>query len=702
MRATSLTIAIMVLSGFVSAARAEKVPVPADVGLYLGSGVYGAPGKLHGGGFCSTYWMADRPQPEDVVDLCAAEEIGNTLQFWQKNEKLVALAEKAKAKGLYTTCMYSSATNGMARKMVDSLGPLYLGHDFGEIFSFSLYENFDGRGDSLKARADEYMGRVRRHVDKLHGEGWGRVMATSAAFTLDYEVAAGVEIPCTEDYPFGDLMLASALDRGLYRQYDLPMWGSHLAHEWYSWIPHSNPYKLRSLETALYLKYMAGAKLIINESGNWQQQSFLCEDSPMTKMPVPFRDCHQKVTPEVYEKYVKPVEAEARKRYAYIDDRSPVTRKYQRIMKDFYAFCKRHPAPKGQPEVTWALAKGHLDLGSARCIPGSAVCAAYDLADKNPNWMHGDPERSWETVREALMPQPPMLKPNKNIHYSSTPYGMCDIVSFADNTVSAAYLLGNYKSLIFSGWNTCTPKQYRTLCDYVKGGGKLVIGLCHLSTRDDRKYNALKPQDLINGGDLTELCGLKVTNVTQRMYWATGYDAKKNCLGFSARRRFGYMCLPLGELAFAGPEEDFEKLAVEAESGKWAYIVRCRKGKGEVYLMNWWSYPSTANMDVGIGSEYEHVGLVGYLYKYVAKVSRGNVWITGPDFENPDEDCKWIVYSYFPDAGQICLLNLDYEHERKFVLQQFGDKEFVTLKPGEFRIVDSVKLDPDEKLNVEL
>ena len=44
---------------------------------------------------------------------------------------------------------------------------------------------------------------------------------------------------------------------------------------------------------------------------------------------------------------------------------------------------------------------------------------------------------------------------------------------------------------------------------------------------------------------------------------------------------------------------------------------------------------------------------------------------------------------------------LDYERERKCVLQQFGDKDFITLKPAEFRIVESVRLDADEKLNIE-
>ena len=60
-----------------------------------------------------------------------------------------------------------------------------------------------------------------------------------------------------------------------------------------------------------------------------------------------------------------------------------------------------------------------------------------------------------------------------------------------------------------------------------------------------------------------------------------------------------------------------------------------------------------------------------------------------------------MIFSYFPDEGKVYLLNLDYGRERKCVLQQFGDKDFITLKPGELRIVESVKLDADEKLNEE-
>ena len=677
-----------------------KVPLPDDTRLYIGSGVYANEGKMKMGGFCFTYWEPEKLNYDEIIDLCVKEGVGNTLQFWQSDEKLFELTQKAKERGIYSTCIYSTATNGLSEKIVSSLEGLWLGYDFGERYNFSIYKNWDNRGVTLKDLACEYMNRVHKHVNDLHAAGWGNVMATSANFSLDYEVAAGTEIPCTEDFPFGDLTLASALSRGLYRQYNLPMWGAHLAHEWYSWIPHKNPYKMKTLETAFYLKYMTGAKLIINESGNWQLQSSLCEDSPMSLMPKPFRKMSDKISSPENRPLLEAASAEAKKKFSYIDYRSPVARKYRKVISDFTVFCRKHPAPKGQPEATWAIAKGNLDLGGASYVPGSAVCGAYDLAKKNPNWMNGIPEMSWETVRKAVMPMPPMLAPNKNIHFSASPYGLCDIVSFACDNVTAEHLLKNYKVIMFAGWNTCSPKQYKILCDYVKGGGKLVIGLAHLSTDEERNYTNLSVEKLVNKGDFTELCGFKVVGETSRKYWATGPSTEKNCLGFVARRRFGYMCLPLGKLEFSAPKENFEELAVDDEDAE-PFILRCKNGKGEVLFMNWWAYPAAANMDVGCGSEIEDVGMVGYLYRYAAKLGRGNVYITGSDFENPDEDCGWILYSYFPDEGKVYLLNLDYENERKCVLQQFGDKEFVALKGGEFRIVESVKLDADEKLNDE-
>ena len=682
-----------------TAERSMKLP---PEGVYIGSGVYPANDGMLSGGFCFTYWCSNRPTPSNVVEMCAREQCGNCLQFWGGN--LNDWGYLAKERGLYVTALAGWVPKAKIPSFVEGLGDRWLGWDFGERYNFALGKDW-GDSATLSRIADKYLKDVTDYCAEQRAKGWKWIMATSANFSLDWEVAGGVDIPCTEDFPFGDLTLSSSLGRGLYRQYGLPMWGSHLAHEWYSWLPHRNPHKMDTLRTAFRLKYMTGAKLIVNESGNWQLQSSLCEDSPMSYMPITARKLSTNFNPKTEEgkanlaKYKSPeTMAAGKRRYAWIDDRSPVAQKYRRIICDFTKFCRENPCPKGQPEATWAFAKGNNDLGGNRYIAGECIAAAYDLAERNPNWMNGHPEQSWDLIRRVLTPMPRMLEPNKNIHFAATPFGQGDIVSFARDNVTAEHLLRNYKAIMFSGWNTCSEKQYKVLCDYVNGGGRLVIGLCHLSTEDARDYNHMTVEKLVNGGDFTELCGFRVKGKTCRKYWATGPSTEPNCLGFVARRRFGYMCLPLGDLEFVAPKENFTDLAVDDEDGD-PFILRCRRGKGEVFFMNWWGYPVTANMDVGCSSENVDIGMVGYLYRYVARISAGNVWISGPDFVNPDEDCDWVIYSYFPEGGKICLLNLDYDHERRFVLHWFGEKDFITLAPGEFRLMDAPVLDRDEMLN---
>ena len=686
-----------------------KTPMPKDnCGVYIGSGVYPCSGRLMGTGYCFTYWEPKHPTFDETIELCAKEQVGNTLQFWRGGNQGIELAKKARTKGITSVFLYGKPgdTNADTQKFVAEMGEDYLGYDFGERFSFNVNDSSkvaaDGKAGvtTLQTLADDYVRRVYEHVRFLHEKGVGNVQATSSNFGLDYEVAAGAEVPCTEDFPFGDLNLSSALSRGLYRQYDLPMWGSHLAHEWYSWIPHTNPYKMRSLETAFQLKYMAGSKMIINESGNWQLQSSLCPDSPMSKMPIlrgnpvgmyGAKDPRSGFNDEVMK--------EAEKKFSYIDVRSPVATKYRKIISDFYAFCRKNPCPKGQPEATIALAKGNLDLGSHRYIAGYAVCNAYAIADADNRWYHGLPEKSWEVLTGQLLPRPAIFAPDYNLHFSGTPFGQVDVASFALDNLTAEHLLKNYKVIIFSGWNTCSPKQYKVLCDYVNGGGILALGVCHLSTNKTRNYTSFTQEELVNGGDFTELCNLKVVKKDHRFFWATGPEPKPNKVGFVARRRWGYMGVPLAKIAYSGRPEDYEALATDDETED-PVVVEIRKGKGRVILLTAWSYPAAVNQDWGCGARVEQRGMMGEIYRYAAKLGRGNVWITGQDFENPDAECDFVAFSYFPEGGKICLLNLDYENPHKFVLHWFGEKDFITLEPGEFRLMDAPALDKDEKLNV--
>lgn len=669
-------------------------------GCFIGSGVYGAEGKLFNTGLCFTYWRPSKPQPEETPRLCAEERTGNTLQFWFNlaNSKLV---ESATKEGLYSTAIYGTAKADEVKKLRAAAGDKWLGLDYGERFTFRMEDEDKDKSrgaKNLKSLADDLVARVHAHVKKMHADGWGTVMSTGGHLYFDYEVLGGTEIPLVEDFPFFNMHRSSALCRGLLRQYNLPMWGSHFAHDWYSYLPRTNPYKMKMLETALRLKYVDGAKMLINESGNWTCQGSFAPDEPQHYMPKTPGEKRfgKKMTPELYD----PIKEEGRKKFAYVDYRSPVATKYRKILTEFTDFCATNPAPVGQPESPFAIVKGNFDLNEGNKVPGYAIANAFDLADKDIQWYIGEPERSWDLLMDIVYPMPTdIVWPNGNNRFGGTPYGQADIVSFAYDNVTAEHLLKNYKALIFAGWNTCSEKQYKILCDYVKGGGKLVISIPHLSTDLNRNYTNFKLEDLVNGGDFSELCGLKVTARDSRFYWATGWELKPNRVGYYAPRRYGIISQHLGKLEFTGPKENYEILAADDEEFR-PVIVSCKNGKGEVYFCNIWAYPSACNNDFGAGCDYRCKGLMGELYAYVMREAHGNVWITGPDFEKPDGDCDYITYSYFPDDGRICLMNMDYRNERKCVLHWFGEKDFITLKPGELRFMAAPKLDPDEKLNV--
>lgn len=724
----------------------HKTKLP-SCGLFLGAGVYNQQtGMLVCSGKAFTYWVPDNPSPYETIDMIVKENQGNTAQFWPgsggaspkraayvyaledigieipepdwENHKnlsikefkefkthasrrgagLLKFAKEAKKKGIYTTFIYSDSEPEWSAQF-NKLGEYYIGYDFGERFSFAFNETLIKDKDitkfTLKDLSDELMRIVKEHVDDRHAKGWGDVMATSSNFYIDYEIAAGADIPVPEDFAFRHLLMASAISRGLYRQYDLPMWGSHLAHEWYSWLPHANSLKFPLFRASLYIKYMSGAKMIINESGNWILQSSLCPDSPMHTTTRVDAGSIRNVSYELALQHRN----EAIKTFCNIDHRSPVAQKYRKEISDFYDFVKANPAPAGQPEATVAIAKGNHDICGGEFSPSSAIGGAYSLAKRNPDWYEGAPERGWDIVKNTFYPRPPVLAPNKNHFLSGTPYGMADIASFANDQITADFLIKNYKALIFSGWNTCSKKQYDILKKYVKAGGKLCLSIPHLSTNATRNYNFYTVDELINKGDFSDLCGVKVKGPDRRFYWATGTDSKPNDIGLAIPRRYGIMGTEMGKIEITDPENT-TVLAVDDEDLR-PFILRRKLGKGEVFFINSWMYPGALNNDDGPGCVVDSKGLMGILFAYIAKISRGHVWITGADMENPDADCEYIAYSYFPDAGKICLFNIDFRNTRKFVLHHFGTMDSFELGPSEFKIIDSVKLKPSEKLNAE-
>lgn len=698
-------------------------------GIFVGSAVYNTcAGYLMGSGVAYTTWASDSISPLEIIDLTIQENQGNLIQFWWgsggnapvtkarylaledigvtipepdwENElyltvkdcpELARYSDRAGAgvlksirrcaeKGIWSMLLYCEA-NEEYSKQFQSAGKYYLGYDFGERFTFRFDEKFAGKGlVTLDRLAERFCAEVKAHVDERRASGWGNIIATSSNFYMDYEVAAGTDITLYEDCCM-ELNFMSALSRGLHRQYETPLWGAHIANEHYSWLPFSNPHRFETLRSEMFLKYLAGAKILVNESGSWHVQT-TADNSPMNDTPrIP--TVIGKTDPHLG----APLYEEVSKHFPNLDHNSPNARKYRAVISDFYDFVKKNGTPSGQPFTSLALVKGNYDLCSLSLngySPNHVIGGLYAQAEADPNWFEGAPERGWEIARKVFFPRPQGIYGTKDYNrlFSGTPYGQVDTVSFAFDQPDAFFLLKNYRALLFTGWNTCSEKQYGTLLNYVRDGGKLFISIPQLSTDVTRNIWQYTREDLVHGGDFSELCGVKVKGRGPRFYWATAPGTEKNCLGVDISRRYGVFFTCLGDLEILDPS--IETLLFDHETLV-PFLLRRKTGKGEVFFLNSWAYPGAYDLDYGPQSEPGGAGPIGDLYRYLARITRPEVYITGPDQENPSDECSYISYSWFPEHGEICLFNIDFEKEHRVWLHSTGGtRKEITLPPSGF------------------
>ena len=689
-----LIVAIFGLSSvFASAESIRDYRLPKE-GMYLSSIEYDAYGRLAwAGGNNHTQWCPSKPAVLDVPRLARELNQGNSLRQWfPKNDVLTNLIALTYKEGLAASVTQGQATPEQVKWIREN--GVFTCYDLHETITPGLPEGAEDAADPLVRSADDYIRRMTKMIGDAHAAGWWPVTSSTASFDLDYRMLSGLDVPGIEFFPYPQTSLAMSLCRGMARQYGVPVWHAYLAHDWYSYLPHTNPHKMDSLMMMLRMQYMSGAKLVILESGNWWSQANLCPDSPQTYLPpVKAKAIGQWLEGDEAKKAVTDdMLLEAKRKFSWIDFRSPVVTKYRQVMSDFWDFVKANPAPKGQPEAVIALAKGNLDVASHGTSESDTVVGAEKLVVKDHHWKVGAPEKSRQLANEIFYPKPANVKPNRNLFFSATPYGQVDVVSFAKDNITADFLVRNYKAVVFSGWNTCTPKQYRVLCDYVTRGGKLCLGLAHLSTNVRRNYDYFTQEELINGGDFSELCGLKVKGRGQRVWWATAAEpdrTKVNALGIRWPRRYGILACKVGDLEYTLPAESYEKLAVEDEGGDIPIVLRIRRGKGEVFFVNTWCYPSVANADEGAGEYIGSDGLMTTLYKYVASISRGDVYMAsakGGDL--PDKECDYVICSYFPEEKKVYLKNIDFTHPHTFRLSAFGKWQYVTLDPKEMKIIE--------------
>jgi hypothetical protein len=93
-------------------------------------------------------------------------------------------------------------------------------------------------------------------------------------------------------------------------------------------------------------------------------------------------------------------------------------------------------------------------------------------------------------------------------------------------------------------------------------------------------------------------------------------------------------------------------------------------------------------VDEGPGSRIGSKGLIGAVYEHIALRHRGSVWITD-DGARPGRECEHVCYSYFPESGHVCLLNVDFDRPHRFFLHGRSSGEQIELAGGEFRLLDA-------------
>ena len=596
---------------------------------------------------------------------------------------LIRMLRQAGELGLSVMTIYTDAHPSQLARL-EPFKDRFLGCNVGEIFTFRFNDEEDPElaracqaTNDLRQLADNFLASVRACVQQRLADGWQRLMVTGGIAMLDYEIIGGIGIPVVEDFAVPHLNIASAISRGFYRQFDLPIWGTDLAHEHYSLLPFASPHKMPLLTASLYMKYMAGCKLMLVESGNWWQQSDHIEDTHMHQVPKLDLGSIRENSPHLSAPYV----AEARRHYPYINYDSDVCREYRRRISGFYDFLKANGTPAGQPAARVAAIKGNLDLaGPGGCNPNAVIAGQYDQADRDARWFHSTPERGWGIFADTFYPRPPVLGPYKNPFLSGTPYGITDIVSFAADPDPA--FLSSYAALLFTGWNTCTEAQYKALVAYVRGGGTLFVSIPHLSTNTSRNYTSYGVDELIHGGDFSELCGVKVLGRGKQFYWAVT-PSKERPLGVPPQRKFGVCMTHMGRIEI---QPGVEIVAVEDEQFM-PLLLRHRPGRGTVYFLNMWEYPGALGIDTAPSSTHDnHLGLLHTIYRTIALETRGGIYITD-DGKLPGAACHHVAFTHFPEHGEICLYNIDFDHPHTIRLHQHGSATEITLAPAEFRMI---------------
>lgn len=429
----------------------------------------------------------------------------------------------------------------------------------------------------------------------------GPFVNTDSSIVFPWYAEAGCDILCLEMMP-GDPLLCLSSIRGTAKATG-KLWGVHIAIGWYGGWRFDEIW-LKRWKLSLYLAWLAGAEFIYPESSHYIYHSL------------------------------------ANKEYGF---HTPETKAIRRILREICRFALVHHRPSSGPEVSFGVIHGQDDGH-----PGIWNPYVWGQYEDGNEWESGPAEHSWFLLRQFRRKQDPFrieLSGDRDAS-GNPPEGQYDIVpAFAEN-------FSAYRTLIFLGYNRMDEKLYQKLIRYVKGGGHLVIWLPHLNVSDVRGEISL-----IHDGDLSDLCGLRVTGRNKAHVRGMQFLHQPN-----APRCVLPLLAPRSDPIYIGRVETADAIMTDPEVRILAgttigrkteftlegytrhpLLVERKLGKGYVWTVTAFSWPG----DTGMRSFAET------LFRVIASANRTPF----PDLLAPDT-VRWAVYeSQF--GKNIYMLNTD-------------------------------------------
>jgi hypothetical protein len=386
----------------------------------------------------------------------------------------------------------------------------------------------------------DFMRRTIAYERKLSG---GPLLDVESSMTFKYHLQAGIDVPVIESMPGDPEFLIAAL-RGAARAYERREWGVHIAMHCYGGTEVCDRLWLQRWRASLYHAFLSGATFIYPESGHFGKSK------------------HGINSPEI--------------------------KTMRRSLRELYRFTAIHRRPAGFPDVRIGFVHGHLDGH-----PGLWNKYVWGQYKGGRKWLPGPPEWGWDYVA-GLHRAGEWWRPEaRGAHDFSghPPGGLGDIVPLE----APGEILKHYGMLVFLGWNTMTAANYVKLKEYVRGGGRILMAVPHLSVETDRGRD-LK---LLRGGAVSDLFGVRILGRGVRDVLGVRYINPSQVPGYdittwACDQKFIGEFTPArvrlaGARVLAGVQTRHSYTQAEVEARP--LLIEHRLGKGTAFLLTTWSWP---------------------------------------------------------------------------------------------------------------